>query len=985
MAALKFTETHNLVAFLEKPKESDGFAQIVDFLNAHPINYALSVNPTIYTSCIKQFWATAKAKSVNGEVQLQALVDGKKVIITEASVRRDLQLSDENGTKCLPNATIFAELERMGEHKPLRGWGFYIYNVSKGCAKCSWNKPVNGMSKHKEIYVTSSHTKNVFANMKRQGKDFSDRDTPLFQTMMVQAQEEGEGSIMPTVPQHTPTINQPSSSQPQRKQKLKKSKKQNSKVPQPSDSIEAIADEAPNDENVTIHYNDSLLSGEDKLKLNELMEFCTNLSQRVLDLENTKTSQAAEIIELNERVKKLERRNKSKTSRLKRLRKVGRSTRIESSKDEDLGDQEDASKQGRKITDIDADEEVTLIDETQGRNDDLVFDTSVLDDEEVFAGKDVVEKKISTAEPVTIAGEVVTTANVVVSTAEVTTTSATTTTVDDLTLAQTLIEIKAAKPKFKSQVNLQQQHHLHNHHNFHGLKTKTSRELQAILEGKGKAGKKKDEMYTLLNGIMSNMFVELMDKRKKHFARLRAEEQRRKPPTKAQKKSQMSTYLKHMARAPKKAEMHKKAVLREQVMNRNKKRQRSKRLMMIKKKAEMRNLLEMFLMREFGTLWKLVKAKHGNTRPEEGYERVLWGDLKVMFEPDVESEVWRNLQGHKTLRNHRLVEKLPHRGKKYPLTPATITEILNKKLQADHWTEMCYHLLNIMTKQLKNPGMEVNTAKIMELSFSIKLMRRYYESAGISHETSVARSPQQNGVVERKPDLSYLHVFGALCYPNNDSEDLGKLQAKADIGIFIRYAPKKKAYRIYNRRTRKIIETIQFLVAAVLRAVDLADSSVSTLIDQDAPSTNKVMLIKLKWIYKVKTDEFGGVLKNKARLVTQGFRKEEGIDFGESFAPVTRIEAIRIFVANATNKNMTIFQMDVKMVFLNGDLKEEVYVSQPEGFVDQEYPSHVYKLKKALYGLKLAPRAWYDMLPSFLISQHFSKDAVDPTLFTWKA
>ncbi|GKD06411.1 retrovirus-related pol polyprotein from transposon TNT 1-94 [Tanacetum coccineum] len=97
---------------------------------------------------------------------------------------------------------------------------------------------------------------------------------------------------------------------------------------------------------------------------------------------------------------------------------------------------------------------------------------------------------------------------------------------------------------------------------------------------------------------------------------------------------------------------------------------------------------------------------------------------------------------------------------------------------------------------------------------------------------------------------------------------------------------------------------------------------------------DNVFLIKLKWIYNVKIDEYGGVLKNKARLVAQGFRQEEGINFKESFASVTRIEAIRIFVANATHKNMTIYQMDVKTTFLNGKLKEEVYVSQPEGFVD---------------------------------------------------
>nr|GEY05146.1 retrovirus-related Pol polyprotein from transposon TNT 1-94 [Tanacetum cinerariifolium] len=119
---------------------------------------------------------------------------------------------------------------------------------------------------------------------------------------------------------------------------------------------------------------------------------------------------------------------------------------------------------------------------------------------------------------------------------------------------------------------------------------------------------------------------------------------------------------------------------------------------------------------------------------------------------------------------------------------------------------------------------------------------------------------------------------------------------------------------------------------------------------------DKVFLFKLKWIYKVKTNEFGRVLKNKARLIAQGFMQEEGIYFEESFAPVARIEAIHIFVANATHKNMTIFQMDVKTEFLNGELKEEVYVSQPEGFVNDN-PSHVYKLKKALYGLIQAPRA----------------------------
>nr|GFD22102.1 retrovirus-related Pol polyprotein from transposon TNT 1-94 [Tanacetum cinerariifolium] len=125
----------------------------------------------------------------------------------------------------------------------------------------------------------------------------------------------------------------------------------------------------------------------------------------------------------------------------------------------------------------------------------------------------------------------------------------------------------------------------------------------------------------------------------------------------------------------------------------------------------------------------------------------------------------------------------------------------------------------------------------------------------------------------------------------------------------------------------------------------------------------------------------GGILKNKARLVARGYGQEERINFEESFASVARLEAIRIFLVYAAHKNIVVYQMDVKIAFLNGNLWEEVYVSQPDGFVDPDNLNHVYKLKKALYGLKQAPRAWYDMLSSFLISQDFSKGSVDPTLF----
>nr|GFA42185.1 retrotransposon protein, putative, unclassified [Tanacetum cinerariifolium] len=466
-------------------------------------------------------------------------------------------------------------------------------------------------------------------------------------------------------------------------------------------------------------------------------------------------------------------------------------------------------------------------------------------------------------------------------------------------------------------------------------------------------------------------------------------------------------------------------------------------------------------------------------------------------------------------------------------------------------------------------------------------MTEYYERIGIFHQKTVPRTPQQNSVVERrnrtlveaartmlifskapmflwaevvatacytqnrslihtrhyktpyelvhnkKPDLTFFRVFGAICYPTNDIEDLGKLQPTADTGIFVGYAPSRKGYRIYNKRTRRIMETIyvqfdkltkpmapvhleleilfqqmfdEYLepprvkrpvspTQAVQALVNSAGTPSSTTIDQDAPtpsismsssalqshslhqgiatepnymedrtnapvdnppfvnvfapephyeasssgdisstespyvsqtlhhlhkwskdhslenvignpsrpvSTQKQLATDALWclyssvlskvepknfksIYKVKLDEYGDVLKNKARLVAKRYRQEEGINFEKSFALVSRIKAIRIFIANAASRNMTIYQMDVKTAFLNGELKEEVYVSQPEGFVDPDHLTHVYHLKKALYGLKQAPRAWYDTLSRFLLDNDFSKGAVDPTLFTRKS
>jgi len=139
--------------------------------------------------------------------------------------------------------------------------------------------------------------------------------------------------------------------------------------------------------------------------------------------------------------------------------------------------------------------------------------------------------------------------------------------------------------------------------------------------------------------------------------------------------------------------------------------------------------------------------------------------------------------------------------------------------------------------------------------------------------------------------------------------------------------------------------------------------------------------IGTKWVFKNKQGEDGVVVRNKARLVAQGYSQKEGIDYEETFAPVARLEAIRILLAFAASKGFKLYQMDVKSAFLNGFIEEEVYVRQPPGFEHPKHPDHVYKLHKALYGLKQAPRAWYDRLKTFLLGKGFEMGSVDKTLF----
>ncbi|GJW29294.1 hypothetical protein Tco_0046169 [Tanacetum coccineum] len=582
------------------------------------------------------------------------------------------------------------------------------------------------------------------------------------------------------------------------------------------------------------------------MQLTELIFFEYNLQKQVLDLEKAKDAQAKKIAGLKKRVQKLERKKKSRTTGLKRVRKVGESRTVESFEDKDsLGAQEDTSNQGRSFKDIDKDAEVSLVDETQGRK--------------VSTG---IEDSAAPTIPVTTAGEGVTA-----------------TKIDEITLAQTLIEIKAAKPKavttaattttttrpkargvvvqepsefrtttsspqasqpsktkdkgkaimIEPEVPLKKKDQV-------ALDEEMARNLEAqlqaeLIEEERLARKKEEEANIALIESWENtqammeadrllaerlqtreqeeltdeekakLFMEFMEKRRKHFAALRAQEKRKRPPTKTQKRNQMSIYLKHMGgykhnqlkgrsydeiqklfdkemkrvnsfvamnseaqeisgkkdeSSSKKAEIAQDSSAKragDKLESDKSKKQKTdeNEEVEVDNEAELKKhmvtvkdddiaidaiplatkppvIVEYKLIREgimghyqliradgsfkryssmirmlqgidredLQTLWKLVKTKHGDTRPEDEHERVLWGDLKVMFEPDIKSDVWRNLQGYKVtvwklfdscgvhfvrfgnVHIFMLVEK------RYPLTPITITNMLNKKLQADY-------------------------------------------------------------------------------------------------------------------------------------------------------------------------------------------------------------------------------------------------------------------------------------------------------------
>ncbi|GJT96942.1 putative ribonuclease H-like domain-containing protein [Tanacetum coccineum] len=355
--------------------------------------------------------------------------------------------------------------------------------------------------------------------------------------------------------------------------------------------------------------------------------------------------------------------------------------------------------------------------------------------------------------------------------------------------------------------------------------------------------------------------------------------------------------------------------------------------------------------------------------------------------------------------------------------------------------------------------------------FKNRVRNEFCEQKGIKREYSIARTPQQNGVAERRnktqieaartmladsklPTTVWAEANSCWCHVSilNTLDHLGKFDGKSDDGFFVGYSLTSKAYRVYNIRTRRVEENlhirihkdhsldhvigdIQFgvqtrgmtktaneqglLSVAYERKPqeDLNTCLFFCFLSQEEPKRvtkalshsawveamqEELLQFKLqkvwvlvdlpkgkraigtKWIFRNKKDERGIVIRNKARLVAQGYTQEEGIDYDEVFASVARIEAIRLFLAYVSFMKFMVYHMDVKSAFLYGQIEEEVYVCQPLEFDVPDYSDNVYKVVKALYGLHQAPRVWYETLAKYLLDNRFHKGKIDHTLFIKK-
>nr|GEU47743.1 hypothetical protein [Tanacetum cinerariifolium] len=643
MAPLTFADTHNMIAFLTNFDESEGFNQIVDFLTAHTIQYALMVNPTTYVSCIKQFWASVSIKKSNDAVKLQALIDRKKVIITEDTIRQALRLDDADGIDCLPNEEIFAELARMGYEKPSTKltfykaffsaqWKFLIHTIVQcmNAKRTAWNEFSSSMASAK-----------VFANMRRIGKRFSGVDTPLFDAILVQhvqddvevEEDEDEVPASPSPPTPAPT------SPPQQKPILSPPQAQSA---QPSSPPQKQPPQAAD------------ISKSSMTLLNKLMETC--------------------------RVRKLEKKRKSKSSGLKRLKKML-----------------------MRITLVDADAEVEMDTNIQGMMAESQAKTYNLDlqhSEKVLSMQDTDEAEVEEVLEVVTATKLMT--EVVTTAAEVP---------------------KASAPRRRRGVVIQDPE-------------ETAAASSVIVHSKidmDEAFARQLEAELNANINWDDVVEQVKRSEKQDNTVMRYQALKRKPVTEAQAKKNMMIYLKNMAGF--KMDFFKEEVtVQEKRQGENLEQETAKKQRIDEDAEELKRhlqivanddddvyiestllaskvpvvdyqihhennkhyykiiradgthklflsfitLLKNFDREDLETLWKLVKERFESTEPKNFSDDFLLNILKIMFEKP-------NVEANKFL----LVEK------KYPLTHFTLEQMLNNdRLEIEEESEMSLELLS---------------------------------------------------------------------------------------------------------------------------------------------------------------------------------------------------------------------------------------------------------------------------------------------------
>ncbi|GKA20621.1 hypothetical protein Tco_0700610 [Tanacetum coccineum] len=716
---------------MEKSIENADFAKIVDFLNANPIRYALTIH---------------------------AKVEGKTIVILESSVRRDLQFDDEDGIACLTNTKIFENLQLMGYeklsekltfYKPYFSpqWKYLIHTILQCLSSKStaWNefgtniasaviclaknqkfnfsklifdgmmrnldsskkflmyprflqlflnKQIENLSEVNVVYDTPSHTKKIFANMRRQGKDFSGTVTPLFSSMLAQQADMGEGSGQPTDPQHTSTsaqpsneepITVPSSSQPKKTHRPRKAKRA-TEISQFSGPIPLVADETVTKEREDIMERAAttassleaevniLGSREDRLKLKELMELCTKLSDRVHNLETTKTAQAKKIASLKKRVKKLERKRKPKTLGMN-LFKIDTSTRRSLGFDADIDE---------VFKDVEGDAEQVIR---------AVADEVSTGDTVNTAGTEV----NTTSVPVTTAGvsvttaEPITTASVNITTAEPTTPPTTTTIFEDegLTITQTLVKMRSEKSKEEAFCKT-----------YSKRAKKTTTNQSSKEESNHLKNKIFDEVQKAFDKTMSWIYSFLpVDSEVVKGSKDRAEGRE----TRAEGNDGDDVTIDATPLSVKIP------IVDYKIYQEGKK--SFFQIIRADGKTQMyltfSKMLKNFDREDLEVLWRIVKARFKKTEPVNYMDTFLHLNLKTMFEHHVEDSIWKNQQGLVKVLNWKLfdscgvhcvtVQPIPYYllvKKMYPLTKHTLHQMFNYvKLQFDYECEMAFDLL----------------------------------------------------------------------------------------------------------------------------------------------------------------------------------------------------------------------------------------------------------------------------------------------------